>query len=249
MRLAASVGAQGVQLDFGGRRRGEVIDAPGRIDALLAETQACDVRVLAVAGNLFNDIGLTSPPGTVRPLLERLLDAALALGAPLAFVPSFRRGAIDGPTAFARTAETLRWAAAEAEARGLVLANENVLTGTQARALADEVGSPAFRLVLDTYNPVAAGLCAGALVTALGDLLADQVHLKDGPPSIGASPLLGAGGGRLVDTVDALREHRVPVHAFVLENDYRDGDPARLTTDIAWARGHARSLTSKEAGR
>ena len=243
VRLAASVGAEGVQLDFGGHGRGELIDAPGRADAVRSAAEACDVRLSALAGNHFNDIGLTSGPEIVRPLLERLLDAAVALGVPLAFVPSFRRSAIDGPATFARTAETLRWAAAEADARGLVLANENVLTGEQARRLAREVDSPAFRLVLDTFNPVAAGLRVDALVASLGDLLADQVHLKDGPPDTGKSPLLGAGDARLEATMDALGEYRVAVHAFVLENDYRDGDRARLVADLAWARRRARYLT------
>ncbi len=243
VRLAASVGADGVQLDFGGPGRGELIDTPGRIEALRAEAQVCGVQLFALAGNHFNDVGLTSASGIVRPLLEGLLDAAVRLDAPLAFVPSFRRSAIDGPVAFARTAEALGWAAAQAAARGLVLANENVLTGGQARALADEVGSPAFRLMLDTFNPVAAGLHVDALVTSLGDLFADQVHLKDGPPDAGASPLLGAGGGRVQNTVDALRAHGVPVHAFVLENDYRDGDLIRLATDLAWARRRARHFT------
>ncbi len=248
VRLAARMGADGVQLDLGGPGRGEWVDAPGRIDALRAEARARGVVLLALAGNHFNDIGLTSEPRIVRPLLERMLDAAVALGMPLVFVPSFGRSAIDGPTAFARTAEALRRAAEEAEGRGLVLANENVLTGELARALTDEVGSPAFRLVLDTFNPVAAGLRVDALVASLGDLLADQVHLKDGPPSLGAFPLLGAGEGRLGDTVDALREHRVPVRAYVLENDYRDGDASRLATDLAWARRRARNFTSTEAG-
>jgi sugar phosphate isomerase/epimerase len=248
VRLAASVGADGVQLDFGGPGRGELIDAPGRINALRAEAQARDVRLLALAGNHFNDVGLTSEPGIVRPLLERLLDAAAALEVPLAFVPSFRRSAIDGPVAFASTAQVLGWAAVQADARGLVLANENVLTGERARALCDEVGSPAFRLVLDTFNPVAAGLRADALVASLGDLLADQVHLKDGPPGAGVSPLLGAGRGRLQDTVDALRRHRVPVRALVLENDYRDADLARLATDLAWARQRAGQFPTAEAG-
>jgi sugar phosphate isomerase/epimerase len=203
--------------------------------------------LLALGGNHFNDIGLTSEPWIARPLLERLLDAAVALAVPLVFVPSFRRSAIDGPAAFARTAAVLRWAAAEAQKRDLVLANENVLTGEQARALADAVGSPAFRLLLDTFNPVAAGLRADALAASLGDLLADQVHLKDGPPDRGASPLLGAGDGRVEETVNSLREHRVPVRAFVLENDYRDADTARLAADLAWARRCARDFTLSRA--
>jgi sugar phosphate isomerase/epimerase len=238
-----------VQLDFGGPGRGEWIDAPGRIDALRAEAQACGVRLLAVAGNHVNDIGLTSEPRIVRPVLERLLDAAVSLGVPLAFVPSFRRSAIDGPDAFTRTAAVLRWAAAQADARGLVLANENVLPAAQAQALAEDVGSPAFRLVLDTFNPVKAGLRVDTLVASLGDLLADQVHIKDGPPDAGASPLLGEGDGGLDDTLDALREHQVKVQAFVLENDYRDGDPARLATDLAWVQRRARQFSQTEEGR
>ncbi|GGS44957.1 sugar phosphate isomerase/epimerase family protein [Actinokineospora fastidiosa] len=249
VRLAAAVGADGVQLDLGGPGRGHWVDAPGRVDALLAAAHAQGVRLLALAGNRFNDVGLTSDAATVRPLLERLLDAAVALGVPLAFVPSFRRGAIDGPDAFARTAEALRWGAAEAAARGLVLANENVLARDQARALVDRVGSTAFRLVLDTFNPVTAGLRADALVASLGDVVADQVHLKDGPSDGGSSPLLGAGEGRLDDAVQALHAHSVAVRALVVENDYRDGDLARMSTDLAWARRRARRFTPTEAGR
>ncbi|MFI5843811.1 sugar phosphate isomerase/epimerase family protein [Catenuloplanes sp. NPDC051500] len=248
VRLAASVGADGVQLDFGGPGRGVEIDTPGRIDAVRAAAREHGVRLLALAGNQLNDVGLTRGPDVVRPLLTRLLDAGVALGVPLVFVPSFRRSAIDGPVAFARTAGALRWAAAEAQARGLLLANENVLAATPARALAEAVGSPAFRLVLDTFNPVGAGLDPAVLAGSLAGLLADQVHLKDGPPAVGTSPPLGAGDGRLDDTIDALRAHRVPVRAFVLENDYRDGDPTRLATDLDWARQRARQSTATWAG-
>ena len=206
--------------------------------------------MLAVAGNHLNDIGLTSPDARVRPVLTRLLDAARALGVPLVFVPSFRRSAIDSPADLDRTAAVLRWAAVQAEARGLLLASENVLPGEQARALAEQVGSTAFRLVLDTFNPVAAGLSCAALVDAVGDLLADQVHVKDGPPDVGPTPPLGAGAGRLDDTLGALHRRRVPVRALVLENDYRDGDRARLRTDLDWALRRARQLTQNptEAG-
>lgn len=242
LRLARTVGADGLQLDLGGPGRGEWLDGPGRIDAVRAEAESTGVRLLAVAGNHLNDVGLMSP--AARPVVERLLDTARALAVPMAFVPSFRRSAIDGPTALKRTAEVLGWAAAEAEARGLVLASENVLTGEQARALVRQVASPAFRVVLDTFNPVAAGLACEVLVAELSDVLADQVHLKDGPPAVGATPPLGTGTGRLDDTLRALREHGVPVRAAVLENDYRDGDRARLLADLRWARQRTASLVT-----
>ena len=62
--------------------------------------------------------------------------------------------------------------------------------------------------------------------------------------------MLGAGGARLDDTIDALCEHRVPVHAFVLENDYLDGGgPARLAEDLGRARRHALRFTPEGAER
>jgi len=247
VRRAAAAGADGIQLDFGGPDRGEWLDAPGRCDALLDASADTGVRLLAVAGNHLNDIGLTAQAGSgdatrVRRFLGRVLDAAHALGVPLAFVPSFRRSAIDGPAAFERTAEVLGWAASEAESRGLLLASENVLDGRSARRLAERVGSPAFRLVLDTFNPVAEGLCPADLVAEVGHLLADQVHLKDRPPGVAVPPELTE--DMLDETFDALHEYRVPVRTLVLENDHRNGDPARLDRDLARARARAHQLTS-----
>jgi sugar phosphate isomerase/epimerase len=247
VRLARRVGADGLQLDFGGPGRGELVDGPGRIEAVRAAAVECAIELLALAGNQFNDVGLLAEPGIVRPLLTRLLDAAVGLGVPLVILPSFRRSAIDGPVSLRRTADVLRWAATEAAARGIVLANENVLAGDQARRLAEEIASPAFRLVLDTFNPVVAGRRPADLVASAGDVLADQIHLKDGPPAVGPSPLLGAGSGRLDETVAALRRHQVPVRALVLENDYRDEDSARLAADLAWARRRAELLDADHA--
>ncbi|NJQ00261.1 sugar phosphate isomerase/epimerase family protein [Streptomyces zingiberis] len=244
LHLARTVGADGLQLDLGGPGRGEWLDGPGRLDAIRAAAECTGVRLLAVGGNHLNDVGLMSP--AARPVLERLLDTAHALAVPLAFVPSFRRSGIDGPAALEHTAEVLAWAAAEAEARGLLVASENVLTGEQARTLVRRVASPAFRVLLDTFNPVTAGLACDVLVAELSDVLADQIHLKEGPPATGAGPPLGTGTGRLDDTLRALRDHGVPVRAAVLENDYRDGDRARLLADLRWARQRTASLGRTE---
>ncbi len=245
VRRTAAAGADGLQLDFGGPGRGEWLDAPGRVQSLRDSADATGVRLLAIAGNQLNDVGLTT--SEAPPLIERLLDSAHALDVPLVFIPSFRRSAIDGAAAFDLTARVFDWAAAEAEARGLLLASENVLAPGHALELAERVGSPAFRLVLDTFNPVQVGLRPELLVAEAGHLLADQVHLKDGPPDIGDMPALGTGTGRLDDTLDALRGHAIPVRALVLENDYRGGDPGRLAADIAWARRRARRFTRPAA--
>ncbi|MEX2983592.1 sugar phosphate isomerase/epimerase family protein [Streptomyces sp. C36] len=243
LALARDLGADGVQLDLGGPGRAPLLDAPGTLDAVREAAAATGVRVLGLAANTLNDIGLTAPAGgadavRVRAVLTRLLDAASAVGAPLVFVPSFRRSAIEDGAALRRTAEVLAPAAAEAAARGLLLANENVLDGARAAELVERVGSPAFRLLLDTHNPRAAGVDVPELLAAAGRHFADQIHLKDSAEPAAATAPMG-GDGLIRRTLAALVRHRVPVRALVLENDYRDGDRARLAADLAWARRQA----------
>ncbi|MFQ6199530.1 sugar phosphate isomerase/epimerase family protein [Streptomyces sp. NPDC000405] len=247
--LAARLGADGLQLDLGGPGRGPRLDVPDRLGALRERSAATGVRLLAVTGNCLNDIGITAPAGSVaahnvRDILERVLDTAHALEAPLAFVPSFRRSAIDGLDALRRTAEVLAWAAGEAAARGLLLASENTLDPEKALALVEHVESPAFRLLLDTYNPRAAGVDVPGLVRTTGHHFADQIHLKDGsgPGGTGGDVLLGDGDGGLPSVLAVLAAHRVRVRALVLETDHRADDPARLAEDLARARAHARTV-------
>ncbi|MFG3128554.1 sugar phosphate isomerase/epimerase family protein [Streptomyces tendae] len=245
--LAFRYRVPGIQFDLGGPGRGPLLDAPGRLARLARTARAAGVVPLAVTGNVLNDIGLTAPEGTlaaarVQDVLRRLLDAAAGLGAPLVFVPSFRRSAIDTETALRRTALVLRAAAERAAARGLVLASENTLTPRASLRLIDEVGSPAFRLLLDTYNARAAGLDPVALVTTAGAHLADQVHAKDGPAGADATPLLGEGDGEVGSTLAAMAAHGPPVRALVLENDHRAGDATRLCADLDRLRALAARL-------
>lgn len=240
----------GLQFDLGGPGRGPRLDGPGRLTRLARTALSAGVAPLGIAANVLNDIGLTAAEGTldagrVRAVLARLLDTAEELGAPLVFVPSFRRSAIDGERALLPTAEVLRAAALRAHTRGLLLASENTLAPEAALRLAEEVASPAFRLLLDTYNPRAAGVDPRALVARAGGLLADQVHVKDGPDGAGGTPLLGDGDGDVTGTLGALAEHAVPVRALVLENDHRGGDPDRLAADL----GRLRALTERAYGR
>ncbi|MFJ7070703.1 sugar phosphate isomerase/epimerase family protein [Streptomyces sp. NPDC101115] len=239
--LAHRAGTDGLQLDLGGPGRGPWLDAPGTVDRLREDCAAHGLQLLAVAGNTLNDIGLTAPSGSrdarrVRDVLVRVLDAARALGAPLAFAPSFRRSAIEDAEDLRRTADVLAWATREAQARGLLLASENALGPAAARALVERVAEPSFRLVLDTYNPVAHGIDVLALIEATHEWIAPQVHLKDGTGGVVDRELLGDGDGGVWETLAALVGHAGAPRALVLENDYRDGDPRRLALDVERAR-------------
>ncbi|WEH39248.1 TIM barrel protein [Streptomyces sp. AM 2-1-1] len=238
--LAHDVGADGLQLDLGGPGRGPWLDAPGVLDRVRDTCARLGVRPLAVAGNTLNDIGLHTPAeGPVRGVLTRVLDAAAALDAPLAFVPSFRRSEIREVGDLRRTAARLSWAAKEAAARGLLLANENSLAPRRALALVEEVAEPNFRLLLDTYNPRAHGVDVVELIEATHAWIAPQIHLKDGTDGVVAREPLGEGDGRVWEALTALHGAGSTPYALVLENDYRDGDLSRLTADITRTLRHA----------
>ncbi|THV42241.1 sugar phosphate isomerase/epimerase family protein [Glycomyces buryatensis] len=244
--LASRTGVAGVQLDFGGPGRAPWLDQPRHLELLRRRSVETGIALLAVAGNALNDIGLAAPvrsaaAAEVERLVVRMLDAAAALGCPLVFLPSFRRSAIEDSEALHRTAQVLSWAAAEASARRLLLANENTLGPGRALELVERVAAPNFRLVLDNYNLASAGVDPAGIIADLAPYLADQVHLKDGPAGVNTAPL-GSGDGHLESTMDALARERLDVRFLLLENDYRDGDDARLSADIAWARNQAERL-------
>jgi hypothetical protein len=246
------MGTEGLQLDLGGPGRGPWLDAPGTVDRIREDCARHQVKLLAVAGNTLNDIGLNAPVGSqealrTRRVLIRVLDTALALGAPLAFVPSFRRSAINDGGDLRRTAAVLAWAAREAESRGLILANENGLDPHRARTLADEVAAPSFRLLLDTYNPRTAGVDVLALIEATHEWIAPQIHLKDGTDGVVTRELLGDGDGRVWEALAALQAREHTPEALILENDYRDGDMSRLALDIERVRAHAAGENAREA--
>ncbi|QCW79470.1 TIM barrel protein [Streptomyces sp. S6] len=190
--LAFRYRADGLQFDLGARR-GPAATAAGCRRAAPPHRRRCRVAPL-VAANVLNDIGLTADAGTWRPPgYAASCDGCWTSG-------GTRRPWCSCPVpgrchrqreALLRTAEVLRPVAARAHARGLLLANENVLPALHAVRLAEEVGSPAFRLLLDTYNPVAAGLDVPGLVAVTHPWLAGQIHLKDGLTGTTATPPAG----------------------------------------------------------
>lgn len=248
VRLAARSGADGIQLDLGGPGKAPWLDSPGRLQILsdvLAET---GIKPLAVSANLLNDIGLAAEHGTlafknVRNVIRRALNVAVTLRATLVFLPSFRNSAIESLSVLARTADVLHWACSEASKRGLLLATENVLDSKLLQQLIESVDSPSLRVMLDTGNPLAAGLSPVEVVRVAAPVLAQQVHIK----SADDKKQLSNDEVAVLETFYELGRRRVPVNAFVLENDYRDGVHSRLQADIMWLRKYISHLSNNHA--
>ena len=239
VRLAAQLGAEGIQLDLGGPDRAPWLDSKARLRAVCDALADTGVTPLAVSANLLNDIGITAEKGTpaakqVECVIRRALDAAMVIGAKLVFLPSFRCSAIENPAALARTADVLHWACSEAKARGLLLGTENVLPPDRLQQLISAVKSPDLRVVLDTGNPLRVGMSPCDVVQAATPVLANQVHIK----GIDEKKTLSNNEAVIVNTLHELCRRDIPVTAFVLENDYRDGLTGRLKADLIWLRHH-----------
>ncbi|WLI10860.1 MULTISPECIES: sugar phosphate isomerase/epimerase [Pseudomonas] len=236
--FTAWCGLHDIQIDFGGPGRAPSLDSVSRLRAIRDASIAHDVNVLAVACNQMNDLGLHSavhsPVGEkVRSLVMQTLDAAAFLGASMVFFPSFRKSAIGDRQTLEATARLLQWACEQGEQRALLVANENDLDVQASRRLVEHVNQRNFRLILDTYNPVKVGVRPSTLILELPSVFASQVHVKDGRSGLDASVPLGFGDGSVAETLDTLRDIQ-SFDTYVLENDYRCGDPAHLQHDLGW---------------
>ena len=94
---AAALGFGAIHLDSG------ELDGDLRLDddrvrgAYRRAADETGVEIVAIAGGELNALGLTSLPGTVnatrcRDSIRIAIDAAVDLGVPVVFLPSFRRG-------------------------------------------------------------------------------------------------------------------------------------------------------------
>lgn len=239
VRLAARLGADGIQLDLGGPGRAPWLDEAERLCTLHKALEESGVVPLAVSANILNDIGLTAKYGTdlavqVRLIINRVLDVAAELGVRLVLLPSFRCSAITNSSTFFRTVEVLRWACSEAHSRDLRLATENVLAPEQLLQLIDLVGASNLRVVLDTGNPLTVGLDPVAILQMAAPVLADQVHIK----SSNDRALLSVGDPSVLSTLAELSRANTIINALVVENDYRDGVLTRISADLNWLRAH-----------
>ncbi|MBS0969451.1 MULTISPECIES: sugar phosphate isomerase/epimerase family protein [Yersiniaceae] len=239
VRLACQLGAESIQLDLGGPGRAPWLDSKARLRAMCDALAETGITPLAVSANVLNDIGITAGKGTpaaeqTQRVIRRALDAAATIGAHLVFLPSFRASAIDSAAAFARTADVLHWACSEAKARRLLLGTENVLCPEQLQRLINAVSSSELRVVLDTGNPLTAGISPCAVLQAAIPVLANQVHIK----GVDDKNALSNNESVIVDTLNELYQRKFPVKALVLENDYRDDGIERLKADLLWLKNH-----------
>jgi L-ribulose-5-phosphate 3-epimerase len=242
VRLCAEYKIHALQLDFGGPGRAPNLNGYGRQDAILEACDLHNVRIIAIAGNQLNDIGLGSQFNRrdrqmVENLIVSILDVAHYLAAPLVFFPSFHKGLIRDEASLARTADVLRWTCKEASDRNIIVGNENDLSINLAKKLFAEVNAENFRFIFDCYNLIKAGYSPIELLSKMSNCFARQVHIKDGSHNKDGYTALGQGDGQLPIMLHTLMQENW-VEYYVLENDYRYCDLTRLSEDLNWISGY-----------
>ncbi len=238
VRFCAEHHIKALQMDFGGPGRSPSLNDLKRQEATLEACAKYGIHIIALAGNQLNDIGLGSKLNRyevqkLKKLIISILDTAYYFSVPLVFFPSFHKGIIRDEATLMRTAKMLRWVCQEAKDRRLCLGNENDLSIVWAKRLAAEINADNFCFIFDSYNPIKAEISVSKLLNEMGDYFAPQVHIKDGFYGEVGHTMLGSGDGELTATLAILNQAGW-VKNYVLENDYRDGNLARLKSDLTW---------------
>ena len=182
----------------------------GQLDRVAATVSARGLGISSV-GSPIGKIGIHDDFGEHLTRLDRALDVAERLGAPVIRIFSFFLP--DGDDPAVHRDEVLRRMAAlceRARGRGVVLVHENekyIYGDTPQRCLdiVESVGSPVLRLTWDAANFVQCGVRPHSEGYALLRPYLEYIQIKDAVLGSGQVRPAGQGDGEVRETVRALR--------------------------------------------
>ena len=180
--LAARIGLDGVQVDFGRLKEGTstlpLLDEAHQ-EKILAASAEHGVAIASLALGVLNSVPYKSDPATEQWVLDsvRVMQRLKTRVALLAF---FSNGdLVDDPTGVTEVIRRLKKLAPHAEAAGLVYGIESWLKAPELERILDAVNSPAIRIYYDVGNMQKVGEDVGAAIRRLGHERICEVHLKD----------------------------------------------------------------------
>lgn len=235
---AARLGFAGIQLGIADEETAAGLTEPALRQDYLQAAEETGVAILGFGVNALNRYPLHSHPDSedgrrAWRLLCSALDTALAMQVSLVYCPAFLRGEIRTDEELARASAMLRRGCEYVAGRPLLLATENSLDAAGHLRLIEQVGHPALRVLVDSYNPVVFGHRATDLLLGLpAEVLCDQMHVKDGLAHVMGSASLGQGEGHFEEFA-----HMLQARAFdgwlICENDYTTDAEERVAADLA----------------
>ena len=180
--LAARIGLDGVQVDFGRLKEG-VTTLPlfdeKQQDAILAAAAEHKVAIASLALGVLNTVAYKSEAATAQWVLDsvKVMQRMKTRVCLLAF---FSKGdLVDDEPGIAEVIRRLKTLAPRAEAAGVVYGIESWLKAPVLERILDAVKSPAVRVYYDVGNMQKVGEDVGTAIRRLGRERICEVHLKD----------------------------------------------------------------------
>lgn len=180
--LAARIGLDGVQVDFGRLKEG-VTTLPlfeqKHQDAILAAAAEHKVAIASLAMGVLNTVAYKSEAATEQWVLDsvKVMQRMKARVCLLAF---FSKGdLVDDEPGIAEVIRRLKILAPRAEAAGVVYGIESWLKAPVLERILDAVKSPAVRVYYDVGNMQKVGEDVGTAIRRLSRERICEVHLKD----------------------------------------------------------------------
>lgn len=223
-QIAAELGIEGIELDFGEYEKGFPLSNPRIQKQYLEHGERYNIQFPSIALNALCAHGMSRPMESADGMiamecLRKGIEAAAALRIPLVQLPSFENGAINSEADFRNTCEKLRIACRLAEEKGLMISSENNLSAEETDRMMVEVGAENFRIFYDTQNYfLNRGYFQPDLLRKIHRHVI-QLHIKDGYNGHLSSALLGQGETHFEETANVIRETGC-TEWLILENYY-----------------------------
>ena len=235
LKIAAGLGIQGMELDFGDYETGYKLYNRQVQQAYLECGQEYGVTFPSMALNALNAHGMSKDRNSADGMIaietiQKGLETAQAMDIHVVQLPSFDNGDIRTEEDFYNTCEKVRFACDLAEGTGIVIAMENVLDAEQTKKMIQEVGSSCLKVFYDTQNYyLDRGYSQSDILDALAEHVA-QIHVKDGYNRTISSALLGKGDVSFLKTAEVIRRTRC-TEWLLLENYYHRRPLSLLNED------------------
>lgn len=236
LKIAAELGLQGMELDFGEYETGCQLSNKRIQDAYLECGEKYGIEFPSMALNALNVHGMSAGRGTydgmiAMEVIRKGLDAAKRMGIGVVQLPSFHdnRGDIRSEQDFYNTCEMLRYACDISSDTDIILALENVMDAEKTLKMIDLVGCDRLKVMYDTQNYYLNHRYNQAeLLEAIAEHVV-QVHVKDGFNNTISSAILGTGDASFFDTAEVIKKTNC-TEWLLLENFYNQ-QPMTLWTD------------------
>lgn len=236
LKIAAELGLQGMELDFGDYETGFKLYHPKIRQAYLECGEAYGIDFPSIALNALNAHGMSNDRNTADGMIaietiQKGIETAQEMHIPVVQLPSFDNGDIRTEQDFYNTCEKVRFACDLAKGSDLVIAVENVLDAEQTKRMLREVNSDKLKVFFDTQNYyLDRGYSQPELLNEIAQDVV-QVHVKDGYNRTISSALLGRGDVSFRKTAEVILRTGCTEWLF-LENYYNRKPLSLLHSDM-----------------